>query len=419
MAQLCNDQPELSESSLLPESGLLSKSGLLSESGLSAPPAKLRHPPLEQPGAASGEPEQNCAYNHSRECFLGLHIACGDFSPASFSEWMGTLTPNSNAGLWMVPFRGIPAAETLVPLDLLYLDKQCRVIDAVEFYPTFRASPSSPPAASVLALPAHAIFSSHTQPGDQLIVCRAEEMVWRLERLARSGQMETESSAGQPGRTAPEPARPESERMHEEAGTAMMPMLPPPAAKEFNQAASQHATGSAVIAITPPAPSAAPPPPGSASPALLDRPWMVSSRQSKREQQSWLGRWLFPDSPDPRRAVRKHVNGLVAHFFTGGVPHAHEIRDVSASGLFVVTAERWYPGTVIRMTLTRAEGGQTPAERSITVHARAVRWGNDGVGLEFVLEPQREGRRADLVRFDPADGERLNRFLKRIREAGR
>jgi hypothetical protein len=71
-----------------------------------------------------------------------------------------------------------------VPLDLVYLDEDCRVIDVVEFFPTFRVSPSSPPAASVLALPIHSIYSSQTQPGDQLILCAAEEITWRLEQLS-------------------------------------------------------------------------------------------------------------------------------------------------------------------------------------------------------------------------------------------
>ena len=38
----------------------------------------------------------------------------------------------------MVPFKGIPATDVLVPLDLIYLGEDCRVIETVEFYPTFR-----------------------------------------------------------------------------------------------------------------------------------------------------------------------------------------------------------------------------------------------------------------------------------------
>src|SRR5580658_8312882 len=132
------------------------------------------------------EPGQSCAYNQTRECVLGLQVVVGDLSLASLKEWMATLTPNSAAGIWMVPFRGILATDAGVPLDLLYLDEDNRVLDAVEFFPTFRVSPSSPTAASVLALPSHSIFASQTQRGDRLMLCSAEEMKWRLDQLTPS-----------------------------------------------------------------------------------------------------------------------------------------------------------------------------------------------------------------------------------------
>jgi hypothetical protein len=86
----------------------------------------------------------------------------------------------------MVPFRGIPETNMRDPLDLIYLDEDCRVIEVVESFPTFRVTPSSPQAASVLALPTHSIYSSQTQQGDQLVLCVAEEMQRRLERFSSS-----------------------------------------------------------------------------------------------------------------------------------------------------------------------------------------------------------------------------------------
>jgi hypothetical protein len=107
------------------------------------------------------------------------------------------------------------------------------------------------------------------------------------------------------------------------------------------------------------------------------------------------------------------MDGLVAHFFTGGNPQAHEIRDVSSTGLYVVTTERWYIGTVIRMTLSKPDIGQHPSERSITINARSVRWGNDGVGLEFVVEANRKSGRSPMsAAAEPVDGAQLNYFLK-------
>ncbi len=73
----------------------------------------------------------------------------------------------------------------------------------------------------------------------------------------------------------------------------------------------------------------------------------------------------------------------VAYFFTGGGPVAHGIRDISSRGMYIFTEERWYLGTVIRVTISDRQ--EPAADHSITANAKVVRWGNDGVGLEFVL----------------------------------
>ena len=145
------------------------------------------------------------------------------------------------------------------------------------------------------------------------------------------------------------------------------------------------------------------------------RPRSGSGGKPAMPKRGWLERWLFPDPADPRRkAPRQPVAGLTAHFFTGGAPQAHEIRDISATGLYVITTERWYPGTLIRMTLSKPAAGQHPSERSITVHAKSVRWGNDGVGLEFVLEAPRKPSKYEPNPFDPVDSARFDSFLKQL-----
>jgi hypothetical protein len=344
------------------------------------------------------EEGENCAYNETKECFLGLHVATGDFPAVNRKNWLATLTPSSGAGLWMLPFRGIQDSDVCAPLDLLYLDADARVIETVEFFPTFHVSPSSPPAASVLALPAHSIFSSQTQPGDRLLLCTADELVWRLGQAPRPASLEV---------SVPEP----------EPATVLRPVLvrerpmvpveiPAPVAiqeKVIKPAAEVFA------AVPAPAPTSTPvpaPPVQAASPPL-------PSGKPEKARRGWLERWLFPEPDDPRRkAPRQVAAGLTAHFFTGGAPQAHEIRDISATGLFVVTTERWYPGTIIRMTLSKPDFGQDPSERSITVHAKSVRWGNDGVGLEFLLEAPSKRNKGQISPFDPVDSNRLQTFLK-------
>jgi Tfp pilus assembly protein PilZ len=92
---------------------------------------------------------------------------------------------------------------------------------------------------------------------------------------------------------------------------------------------------------------------------------------------------------------------------------------VSTTGLYVVTEERWYPGTLVLMTLQIMNGVEEAEERSIVVHSRAVRWGNDGVGLQFVLAKNQETMDSAGPMVKSADRKELDRFLNRLRKTRR
>lgn len=64
------------------------------------------------------------------------------------------------------------------------------------------------------------------------------------------------------------------------------------------------------------------------------------------------------------------------------LPGVHVIRDINATGLYLVTKERWPVGSEVRMSLQRAGAAQAP-HSTITLQMRVTRWGADGVGLEF------------------------------------
>lgn len=140
-----------------------------------------------------------------------------------------------------------------------------------------------------------------------------------------------------------------------------------------------------------------------------------SGKSTNRPRKNWLKRLLFPDEPnqDKRRATRNQTPGLVAHFWTGGAPQAQPVRDISATGLYVVTVERWYLGTQIRVTLTRTGGPPTLGPRTLTVEAKAVRYGEDGVGLAFLpTDAPPEGRRENhLSPLNGADLSQLEQFV--------
>lgn len=104
--------------------------------------------------------------------------------------------------------------------------------------------------------------------------------------------------------------------------------------------------------------------------------------------------WLYPDleldtvhlrQREARRAPRVSDPGLVGYFFTGGASKPNEIHNLSVTGFFMKTEERWLPGTVIRVTLQMMGSvGEDPGD-TITVHSRVVNWNDEGGGFEFVL----------------------------------
>ncbi len=279
----------------------------------------------------------------------------------------------------MSPFRGIPEKKMRVPLDLIYLDEDCRVIEVVESFPTFRVSSSSPQAASVLALPTHSIYSSQTQPGDQLVLCVAEEMQRRLEKFSTAGSVSGEVQGavllrGKPLWSGGPGVVEMGDRSGEENGRS---------GKRYEMDLAE---------------------PGA---------------KEAKTPKSWLERWWSPDprkAPDMRKAPRDVVPGLAAYYWTGGSPSAHSIRDISATGLYVVTEERWYPGTLILMTLQESDSGTQSMEQSISVHSRAVRWGNDGVGLQFVPQDASPALRGVNPLVNGVERRDLERFLERLRK---
>jgi uncharacterized membrane protein (UPF0127 family) len=124
-----------------------------------------------------------CVYNQTRSCFLSLDVVLANTSVSRLKGLLGKLQLRSDEGLWVVPSRGIHTLGLLFPLDLLYLDEHRRVIHLVESFPSFRIAPLKAQAESVLELPTHTIYSSQTQPGDQLLICAAEEMQHLLQSV--------------------------------------------------------------------------------------------------------------------------------------------------------------------------------------------------------------------------------------------
>ena len=122
--------------------------------------------------------------------------------------------------------------------------------------------------------------------------------------------------------------------------------------------------------------------------------------------------WLKPAAhpSDRRHAQRRYVPGMYAHYYTGGAPKPHQVADISMSGFYLLTEDRWMAGTMIQMTLQKpcAKGQQ---RQSITVLSRIVRRGSDGVAAEFVMPESIDSQSQDLLPSQATDRFALARFL--------
>jgi hypothetical protein len=128
---------------------------------------------------------------------------------------------------------------------------------------------------------------------------------------------------------------------------------------------------------------------------------------------SWLEKVLKPDpdtiaaafgklekflAPPSDRAERRSVEQFAAYRWNGAGLTQDMVRDISSSGLYLVTKQRWQPGTILALTLQREGPMDFDPSRRITTQARVVRCGADGVGLSFVwAKDDPESRRWDSL----------------------
>ena len=388
----------------------------------------------------------------------------------------------SRTGLWLTNFKGVPVARTLSPFDLVYLDKENRVLHAVQLSKDGEFAPFKGRPASALVLPPQSLTQSDTREGDQLELQPSEAEVpqappatappaekisptpaaplpepippvfapgaqffsalqasplsvaeaplgempaAQAAPLGPSPQPVVEASASGPLAETPTlpiaevrlPTAPDEEefftprakaapRVEAPPAAQPVPIPSPPDLRPEPAPLPEVPAASDSIQITQPSrgpapakresPPAAPPSP---EPVLAETAPAVPApyrRRAPKPQYSWkvrLLRWLFPhlvieepDEPeDRRRADRQSLPGLVAYYFTGGSPAPQRISNISVTGFYLQTDERWMPGTVVRMTLQRlGSKGDDPAD-TITVNSRIVRWGSDGEGFEFIL----------------------------------
>jgi hypothetical protein len=111
-------------------------------------------------------------------------------------------------------------------------------------------------------------------------------------------------------------------------------------------------------------------------------------------------RWLFPEV-NQRRAVRYP-------------PRSYHVGDMSATGLFLLTNERWAPGTMIQMTLQQQDVKQHSGQHSICVLSEVVRWSENGAGFNFILTDYENVLDYGMLPGEAIDRKSVERFLHKI-----
>src|SRR5215469_11970607 len=123
---------------------------------------------------------QYCVYNQTSECFLSLGVTHDESMLAHVVGLLATRPRRYDEGKWVEHPKAIHLLRLFSSCDLVFLDDKHRVIGTLESFPPLRFAPIGPEVAGVLALPVQTIDSSQTQPGNQLVICMAEELEFRL-----------------------------------------------------------------------------------------------------------------------------------------------------------------------------------------------------------------------------------------------
>jgi uncharacterized membrane protein (UPF0127 family) len=113
-------------------------------------------------------------YNQTREAFLAFRVEVADSVLGRLVGLLGKRSLKPDSGVWIVPSNSIHTIGMLFTIDVVFIDENFRVVGLRELVRPFSITLPNFRAESVLELPAHSIFRSHTELGDQLVIERYE-----------------------------------------------------------------------------------------------------------------------------------------------------------------------------------------------------------------------------------------------------
>ena len=109
-------------------------------------------------------------------------------------------------------------------------------------------------------------------------------------------------------------------------------------------------------------------------------------------------RWLYPDK---RKAQRCSYPPVVSYLGAVHSTRPYQIADISLKGFYMITLERWLPGTTMLVTLERTDLGGSGLGKSITLLSTVARTGLNGIGFSFCIAENEEAA-SDPSKLDSA-----------------
>jgi uncharacterized membrane protein (UPF0127 family) len=153
-------------------------------------------------------------YNKTKETFLAFRVKVADSVLGRLIGLLGRRSLQPDSGVWIVPANAVHTIGMLFTFDLVLVDKNFKVVGLRELVRPFRITLPERKAESVLELPAHTIFRSRTQIGDQLLIERYEAR--KPSKAGIAGPIEVQAPPAEIGTALPHepgvPIAPQSSR---------------------------------------------------------------------------------------------------------------------------------------------------------------------------------------------------------------
>ena len=121
-----------------------------------------------------GKQREVFVYNTTKETFLALRVKVADSVLGRLVGLLGRRSLKPDSGVWIVPANAIHSIGMMMTFDAVMVDKEFKVVSVNELVRPFRILWPRRHAESVIELPAHTIFRSRTEVGDQLMIERYE-----------------------------------------------------------------------------------------------------------------------------------------------------------------------------------------------------------------------------------------------------